>query len=389
MSKINIRRMCNYLQDSFRAQGDVVMVGGNNFEVFRELVKRSNLNDRTPYVLHELQLEAHLNQASDEIPWKSNELPDTICFAFIDEDDPSKMQEVLENILPKMSYGSTLFFKIYDNRAIRPYEKIVKRFLTRFKSELTSARQMLVDGWREPSLAVKYFPRALRSIPEPYHGKITIASVLKLGGDYDVKYVNALANGVTKNLTVPYEFVCLTDCVEGFNTNVHRIIPLSHNFQSWWSKIELFAPDKFNTERVFFLDLDTIITSNINDIATYSGNFFGLRDFFNQMGLGSGLMAWRSSDPIMSQIYEKFMESPTAHMNNHRMGDQEFINNTLGNYIEYVQDLYPNRIYSYKKDCVDAYKNIKVPEEASIVCFHGKPRPHQVNDPEIVQYFQP
>lgn len=389
MSRVNIRRMNNYLQDSFRAQGDVVMIGCKDFDIFSQLIKRANLNDRDLGTLHDPMLSEHLSTASNGNDWMSNELPSEVCFAFIDEVDPKKLVGLMDDLLPRMSYGSTLFFKEFDGRAVKPYQGIIKRFLNKYKNEVVSARQMLVDGARETSLAVKYFPRTKAAKLEPYTGKITVATVLKLGGDYDVKYVNALANGIAKNLTRPYEFVCLTDCGEGFNSNVHRIIPLDHGFERWWSKIELFAPNKFNTDRVFYLDLDTIITSEINDIAMYSGNFFGLRDFYNQMGLGSGLMAWSNADPVVAQIYEKFMESPDAHMRNHRMGDQEFINNTLGNYIEYVQDLYPNKIYSYKKDCVDAHKNISIPESASIVCFHGKPRPHHVRDPKISQYFQP
>lgn len=389
MKKVNTRRMLNYLQDSFRVSGDIAMFGCKDFDIFRQLIKRANLHDRSFFGIHNPNITQHLESASEGQTWFQNELSDSICFAFIDEEDPKKLQEILNDLLPRMVYGSTLFFKEYDSRVTKPFEGVIRRLTTRFKNEVVVARQMHVDGARESSLVVKYFPKKRRKELEPYGGEVTIATVLKLGGDYDVKYVNALANGIAKNLTRPYKFVCLTDCSEGFNSNVHKIIPLDYGFERWWSKIELFGPDKFDTERVFYLDLDTIITSSIDEIAMYSGRFFGLRDFFNQMGLGSGLMAWSNGDPVVAQIYEKFMESPEAHMRNHRMGDQEFINNVLGQYIEYVQDMYPNKIYSYKKDCVDAHKNIHIPPTASIVCFHGKPRPHHVTDPKIKQYFQP
>jgi hypothetical protein len=365
------------------------MVGCRDFDIFSQLIKRANVNSRTLGTIHDELLNEHLFSASGDEKWMPNKLPEEVCFAFIDETDPKKLDGILNDLLPRMSYGSTLFFKEFDHKTVKPYQGIIRRLLTRRKNEVVTARQMMVDGYREISLAVKYFPTNKMVKPDPYNGEINVATVLKLGGDYDATYVNALANGIAKNLTRPYQFVCLTDCSEGFNSNVHKIVPLEHGFEKWWSKIELFAPDRFENERVFYLDLDTIITSNINDIAMYSGRFFGLRDFFNQMGLGSGLMAWANGDPVVGQIYEKFMESPEAHMRGHRMGDQEFINNTLGNYIEYAQDLYPNKIYSYKKDCLGPHQSINIPDTASIVCFHGKPRPHQVKDPKITQYFQP
>ena len=54
---------------------------------------------------------------------------------------------------------------------------------------------------------------------------LTIATVLKTGGkDYDVSYVNHIANSIKEHVTIPYEFVCLTDATEGFCINVHKII---------------------------------------------------------------------------------------------------------------------------------------------------------------------
>jgi hypothetical protein len=391
MTKVKMNRLAQYFNDSLEASGDVVMVGAKDFTVFTDLLKRSNLNNKSFNVLHDKSLKLHLDKISEKEnhEWVSEKLPESCCFAFIDVMDAERLSSTLEELIPRMSYGSTLFFKDYSDRDRLPHEKVIKNFITMNKRQLTVARQMVVYGSRETSLVVKWFPMSQRPNIIRTNEKITVATVLKLGGDYDVSYVNALANACDQHLTIPYEFVCLTDCEEGFNNNVNRIVPLEFSFERWWSKMELFIPNKFKTERIFYMDLDTIITDNIDDIATYSGNFFGLRDFYNQVGLGSGLMAWGNDNPTIFQIYEKFMENPESNIRNHRMGDQEFIDKVLGKYMEYAQDLYPNRIYSYKKDCVDAYKNIKIPDTASIVCFHGKPRPHQVKDPEITQYFNP
>jgi hypothetical protein len=217
---------------------------------------------------------------------------------------------------------------------------------------------------------------------------VTIATVLKSGGDYTVDYVNHIANSIKENVTLPYKFVCLTDLSDGFCGNVHQIMQFDSDLPKWWGKIELFKPGKFNTSKIFYVDLDTIILRNIDDIIKYGGEFFGLRDFYHQYGLGSGLMCWKNDNPKLFQIYERFMENPTANMNNNRFGDQEFIGGVLGKNMDYVQDLYPKQVVSYKKDCVKNGGVIEIPPESKIICFHGPPRPHQVRDPVLSRYWR-
>jgi hypothetical protein len=217
---------------------------------------------------------------------------------------------------------------------------------------------------------------------------LTIATVLKLGGPYDVSYVNHIANSINEHVSIPYEFVCLTDETSGFSPNVHKIIGFEHNWPKWWGKIELFKPGKFFTDRVFYLDLDTIILNNIDDMVSYDGNFFGLRDFGNLYSLGSGLMAWPCNLPKMNGIYLDFLKNPTSNISNNRYGDQEFIYKTVRRTMEFAQRLYPNRVISYKKNCVDRYKNISIPDKASIICFHGRPRPHEITDHQITQHWK-
>jgi hypothetical protein len=218
---------------------------------------------------------------------------------------------------------------------------------------------------------------------------ITIATVLKLGGEhYDVSYVNHIANSIAEHVSVPYEFVCLTDETAGFSTNVHKVIGLEHRWEKWWSKIELFKPGKFFTDRVFYLDLDTIIVNNIDDIVNYDGNFFGLKDFYNMVSLGSGLMAWKCNSEKMNTIYNNFIRNPSANIANHRYGDQEFIYPTVKRSMDFVQDLYPNKVVSYKKHCFNRLSGVNIPEDASIVCFHGKPRPHEVDSTIIQGYWR-
>ncbi len=216
---------------------------------------------------------------------------------------------------------------------------------------------------------------------------LTIACVLKSGGQvYDYNYVNALSNAIAKHVTIPYTFTCLTDNPSKFNSNVHKIIKLKHSFPKWWSKIELFRPEIFDdTSQVFFLDLDTVITNNINDIVSYDGDFCGLRDFYKVVTLGSGLLSWKPNK--CHHIYKQFLTKCDYVMANTPEGDQKWIDSQIKQ-MDYFQDLYGRKIISWKKDCLNNNK-ISIPKSASIVCFHGIPKPHEITDSTIVSNWQP
>ncbi len=200
--------------------------------------------------------------------------------------------------------------------------------------------------------------------------KVTIAMVYKSGGDvYDHAYVDRLSISISKYITIPKEVVLLTDVHSSFD-NVDRIVQFSHSFPKWWGKIELFRNDIFDTNMVLYLDLDTIILKNINNIAEYNSYFCGLLDFYKLSGFGSGMMLFNPH--THHNIYTTFIEHSQAYMTNCMYGDQQFIQEQVS-CIEHFQILFPNEIVSYKVHCMN---NNHIPEYAKIICFHGNPRPH-------------
>lgn len=213
--------------------------------------------------------------------------------------------------------------------------------------------------------------------------EIVIVCVLKTGGIYDYNYVNALSNSVKQHVTIKHKFVCLTNDSTGFNKNVDEVVYFKHAFPKWWAKIELFRPDLFNDKRVFFLDLDTIILRNIDHILCNNSKFLGLRDFYKPHDMGSGLLFWEHNE--YHRIYENFIKNSTYIINNTPEGDQRWIADNSGK-ISYFQDHF-NDIFSYKKHCLPQNK-LKIPKNASIICFHGKPKPHEINN-DLSKYWNP
>ncbi|MCC7346231.1 MAG: hypothetical protein IT538_02430, partial [Variibacter sp.] len=97
---------------------------------------------------------------------------------------------------------------------------------------------------------------------------LTIACVYRSGGrQYTTRYVEVLRNMVSRNLTLPHRFDCLT-AVE--DVPCERI-PLVMGWPGFFSKIELFRPGLFRGPVLYF-DLDTVIHRNIDHLARLAGS---------------------------------------------------------------------------------------------------------------------
>jgi hypothetical protein len=206
---------------------------------------------------------------------------------------------------------------------------------------------------------------------------LTIACLLRSGGDYRPAHVAFLKAEIEKHLTVPHRFACLSDV----DVPCERI-PLTVRWPGYWSKIELFRPGLF-TGPVFYIDLDSGIVGNIDDLVI-DHHFTMLRDFYWPEFPASGVMAW-SVD--LSAIYHAFVKHGDAYMKakpeRGTQGDQGVIAKHTPVAPDFWQDRFPGRVISYKvhvRKPMDRREtgNGSIPAGASIIAYHGKPRPWQV-----------
>ena len=95
-------------------------------------------------------------------------------------------------------------------------------------------------------------------------GVITVACVLKSGGDFTPEHVYALKNALNEHLP-EHRFYCFTDvdCMPVW------MIPLIHDLPGWWSKMELCRPDEI-PGTVLYIDLDTVILGDLSPLAFLS-----------------------------------------------------------------------------------------------------------------------
>lgn len=197
---------------------------------------------------------------------------------------------------------------------------------------------------------------------------LRIALVLRSGGVYTAKHAQVLAKQIEKQAPF-HEIVCLSDVdVPG----VERI-PLKHDWLGWWSKMELMRQDIYGD--LLYFDLDTVVRGPIDALLT-ADRLTLLRDFYRDgvykgrpEGLGSGLMYLPEQD--RRKAWQAWIADPTEHMRRARSGgDQAFLETLWLRSAARWQDVAPGAVASYKVHG-DA-------TGASVLIFHGKPRPWRV-----------
>lgn len=193
-------------------------------------------------------------------------------------------------------------------------------------------------------------------------GDLTVACVLRSGGDFDAEYVERLRDGVARHLSLPHRFVCLTDV----EVPCERL-ELRYGWPGWWSKLELFEQ---LTGRTLYFDLDTVIVGSLDTIARYPHRFSMLEDFTRPGLPASGVMAWSGNWSHLAEHFKPWRARD--YTRGDRLGDQAWIAEHLGGTPALLQRLFPGQISSVKVGLRDR-------SNERVVCFHGKPRPRDTN----------
>ena len=199
---------------------------------------------------------------------------------------------------------------------------------------------------------------------------LTVLCVLRSGGIYTPEWVRKLRDAAERQIVGRYKFVCLSDV----DVPCERI-DIANDWPGWWAKITIFRPGVIDGPTLY-LDLDTVLTGPIDVRVPH--DFAMLRNFWVPDMVGSGVM-WFSGENVPHKVYDKFVRQPLAYMAHHKrhedppyIGDQAFVWDALNREVDQVNDYLPG-IYSYKMHCLR-----RLPADASIVCFHGLPRPTEV-----------
>lgn len=243
--------------------------------------------------------------------------------------------------------------------------------------------------------------RAEKNKQRPYQEEKFTVLCVRFGPKYSRDYVEKLRNMVQRNVTVPYEFVCITDDSRPID-GVRLIVQPFQNYRKiWWHKIHMFDSSLPLYGRILYFDLDVIICNNINKLLIdHENKFLGIKDFNrkfhnNWQYLNSSVMSWLHGS--QHQIYQQFKNNSVDAQR--LQGDQDWIWKLCKTQITF----WPTEwIMSYKweirnrEELVNrtgkqGFKTIahpNIPRECSVAVFHGDPKPQDVHDPFVIDHWR-
>jgi hypothetical protein len=178
--------------------------------------------------------------------------------------------------------------------------------------------------------------------------------------------VKWLRDALQRNTTVSHRFLCFTDQPELVPVEAVKIKPV---FELRLNKFMPFAPEFGLKGRVLNIDLDTVIMDNIDRMLLRSDKFITTRRM-NGVNAASGAITLTDAE-YGRELYEQIKEQPELVAAQCNGWDGRFMRKYVSGAV-YWQNI-ESGIYSYKLDCLEG-----MPDDARIINFHGRPRPHEV-----------
>ena len=224
---------------------------------------------------------------------------------------------------------------------------------------------------------------------------VTVACI-KWGTAFGPEYVNRLYSGVRRNLAQEVRFVCMTEHADGLHPGV-EVVPLPRepfqaemdralavaNRQGAMRKVSLFGPGAIPGAEgpILGFDLDVVITGDLEPIRTHAPGKVVMRHDWTEARKGrpTGHGSVFRFDPARhGYLYDDLAAAPYAEVERARGSEQRYTSHKAmaqGDFAYIPGDW----VVSFKYDClglppVNWLRPPRLPAEARIVCFHGRPK---------------
>ena len=196
--------------------------------------------------------------------------------------------------------------------------------------------------------------------------------------DLNVEYVNRLYRGVKRNLSLPFKFYCFIGDTPagGFDPAILVRPLLSFTWLGCLPKLYAYCPSNGLVGRCLMMDLDVVVTGNLDDLAAYSGRFATRSTFIKQEGAwlsGGDFAGWEAG--TMNHLWDLVAKDRLA-LEKWTGGRERFVYRKHEPDSDFFQLIYPGQIVSYKRNV----RGKGLPANARLVSCHGNPRPHEIKE---------
>jgi hypothetical protein len=258
---------------------------------------------------------------------------------------------------------------------------------------------------RDAHRLAKAARRAAKARPPVSRTHVDCACVIH-GSGYDWIYVQRLYDMVCRHMPLPVRFHVYTEHDRSVPPHMIKHClqqwpGISGPKKSWWYKMQLFDPEHFAGDLLYF-DLDTVIVADISWCVENSAqDFWTLRDFrylqkASYQGINSSLM-WFNTQKF-ADVWHDFAKIGAANVSARYHGDQDYLFAVIQPPRRRLFE--DRRVASYRWQlCQGGWDFVRrrhhrpgietmIPADVSVITFHGRPKPHQIQDPIIAQHWQ-
>ena len=225
------------------------------------------------------------------------------------------------------------------------------------------------------------------SVTEDYSYKKHLNRVGTVSRTLATQYITNLYRGVAQHIHIPFKFICFTNEEVEVDPNIEirelpmitsiGVLPRMYMFSE---KSGLFG------HQVLSLDLDIIIVGDLDKIAGYEGLFCTRRSWMikEHFQLDGDIMSFRAGQENEKRFWDPIVRNTTRIINLTCGRERSWVREVTGGIADTWDEVAPHQVVSYKKHV----KGLSAPpKNATIISCHGHPRPHQIKEEWIQQYW--
>lgn len=199
------------------------------------------------------------------------------------------------------------------------------------------------------------------------------------------RYITNLFEGVLRFASRGFRFVCFTN----ENLNLHKDIEIRSidmpSKKGVLPRMYMFSRDAgLFGHQVLCLDIDVVIVGSLDSLMNYDGRFCARSKFKpgEEYKLDGDVMSFRS-DQENERDFWLPVKNQTSEVERITQGRERYwVREVIGDSADRWDKVAPGKVVSYKWHAKGG-----PPPEASVVSCHGYPRPHQIKEQWIKQYW--
>ena len=208
---------------------------------------------------------------------------------------------------------------------------------------------------------------------------------MKWGSRYGYEYVNRLYKSIKKHTQRSTKLYCFTDDSSNIDKNIickplPKISLPETIAYTPWRKMSLWQYPLYDLKGdVLFLDLDLIITGNLDRFFDFKPGFYCVIENWTQLGQNIGnTSCFRFPIGKYASIFKEFQNNPSKYWKKYHI-EQIYLSAQIKDQVfwptGWCQSFKHNLLPSWP---LRIWKPAKLPQDTSIVAFTGKPDPDDV-----------